>query len=273
MKAVRSSTTSQHFVEDSQGRQYRVPYEPTQAEAVDIILSTDGERALVAYHVQDESYSLQDEDDSFARIIVLNRDYLRRGDEELFAEAIGMVFDGGRNFSEPNPEDYDDPEDMPKANPDAMMLDVYIHSGAHIALSGSSEAAMFPDRRWDVSRGIWIPGEDLKKELEKLDPEARAKRREEAAEACIDEWNALESGDVWGCVIVAYRAKHDDEGGFAGWEVAEDVFGYLGAKGKHYMCNHESTWGFVGFKYAREELDAWVTYYTEHFLEKTGEGA
>jgi hypothetical protein len=228
----------------------------------DVDIEIVGDRAMVSYLVHDDMFDASDSCID-SDIVILQRDYMQRGDEEKFAKAIGMIYDGNRTFSEPDPEDYDSPEDMPKPDPDALILDVYVHSGARIALSGSVEAAMMPDRRWDVSRGIWIPGPDIRSDLDlATTPEERAERRERIAQAQIEEWNAIESGDVWGCILVLYRKQPDGT-----WKMVDDVMGFTtSASIKVCYQDHEAVWGFVGSKYAREELKSWQDTWRKSFL-------
>jgi len=70
-------------------------------------------------------------------------------------------------------------------------VDAYIHGGVHLALRGSSKAAMLPDRRWDVSfKGFYL----VKRQKGTwTEDEARV-----LAEGMIESWNQYLSGDVWG---------------------------------------------------------------------------
>jgi hypothetical protein len=261
MKAVKTHNKHAYFAIAPDGSEFEIPYEPTESDEVDIEISEDGQRAMVSYLVQDEMFDAS-ESSIDSDIIILQHDYIKRGDEEKFAAALGLVYDGDRTFSEPDPEDYN-PEDMPKPDPDAMLIDVYVHSGAYIALSGSVDAARMPDRRWDVSRGVWIPGPEVRKDLDlAATPEERVERREKIALAQIEEWNAINSGDVWGCVLVLYYRQPDGS-----WGIAEDVLGGIsGNPPKHFFVDHEAVWGYVGGEYAQGELKSWCDHWRTEFL-------
>jgi hypothetical protein len=97
-------------------------------------------------------------------------------------------------------------------------LEAYIHSGVALALKNEGN---FPDRRWDVSQLGCIFAS--KKEW-RLRKSAR-----KAAIGLIKYWNQYLSGDVYGCVVEYFD------------------------KDKKFK-DHDSCFGFYGYKYASEEL-------------------
>jgi hypothetical protein len=98
-------------------------------------------------------------------------------------------------------------------------LEAYIHSGVALALAHEGG---FPDRQWDVSQlGLVF--------VSKKEWCTRAKARK-AAQGLIETWNCSLSGDVYGCVRETYNNK------------------------KEVVGDHDSCWGFYGYKYAIEEL-------------------
>ena len=72
----------------------------------------------------------------------------------------------------------------------AFGVDAYIHGGVVLAIKGSVEAAMFPDRRWDVSfRGFAL----VKRQKDTY----TYKQAIERARKLIESWNTCLSGNVW----------------------------------------------------------------------------
>jgi hypothetical protein len=81
-------------------------------------------------------------------------------------EGMGSIFTARRSAGDKDLEEFrkargfdDDYKPTRKANPLAVVLDVYSHSGECYAVSGSIEAMRFPDRQWDVGAGsaVWVP--------------------------------------------------------------------------------------------------------------------
>ena len=71
-------------------------------------------------------------------------------------------------------------------------LEAYIHSGVHLMVRGSIEAANCPDRRWDVSFGGFVLVKRQK---------GWSWTQELAATKCkgmVDDWNLYNSGEVYG---------------------------------------------------------------------------
>jgi len=111
-----------------------------------------------------------------------------------------------------------------------FMLDSYIHSGVHLTLTGSLEAARLPDRGWDVSQcgailvkkdGAWGISEG------KEEPDY-----EKVARVHVEVWNQYLSGDVWGYIV------EDSDGN-----------------------ELESCWGFYGHEYCTEEAKSVAAWY------------
>lgn len=175
-----------------------------------------------------------------------------------------------------------------KPNPNAVLLDCYDHGGQSWAISGSEQARMFPYQQWDVAHGggVWVPDKDCLENIWRstarallptgvelgwhpyrsghkqrvyvklpgqkkktfgsfqgavacsaLDTKVIERQfREELlkyAKGVVEEYNAWLSGDCWGVCVEVFGADGD--------QVSEDA------------C-----WGFIGEKYAREELEAQV---------------
>jgi len=239
--------STNYFVSDEDGNVFGLPVEPRYDDDLIILVSGDAKKAIVGYLAQDNTWS-PDDDDPRSRIIILNRDYMGPDDAWEYAKAMGLEYDGGRTFTKPDPASYDCPEDVPKPYPDALPIDAYIHSGAVIALSDSAQAANFPDRRWDVSRGVWFPIGDLQAELESLEPAEREKRRREAAEEDIDRWNAIGRGEIFRLIVIPF--KWDERGHVSGntrlWQLAEHAMPEM---------DWADVCSIIGHETARKELE------------------
>lgn len=73
-------------------------------------------------------------------------------------------------------------------------VEAYIHSGVSLALKGSKKAAMFPDRRWDVSfKGFIL----VKRTKGTWTSEAAIA----TANASLKDWNNYLSGNIYGYEI------------------------------------------------------------------------
>lgn len=123
-----------------------------------------------------------------------------------------------------------------EGDPDAVLLDLYDHSGLHWSLSGGGMNC-----QWDTSRGesVWVPDDELRKYLDEIkDPAERWKQAKVYAQQAVDEYNAWTSGDCYGVVV----QTHDKEG-----ELIES----------------DECWGYVGGEYAEMHLKDQVAYYTQ----------
>lgn len=122
---------------------------------------------------------------------------------------------------------WEEPQFWP-GNPDAVFLDVYDHSGQAWSISGGGMQC-----RWDTSSGAgaWVPDKYLLEQIESDVKEGKDRRTQCRlyAEQFLDTYNAIISGDVYGCVVEVF----DDAG-----EQVDD----------------ESCWGFIGSEYAEESL-------------------
>lgn len=122
---------------------------------------------------------------------------------------------------------WSEPEFFP-GDRDAQLLACYDHGGQVWSLSGSGMQC-----RWDTSNkaGVWVPDECLRKQLD--DDEAAGKNRDDQArmycKQFLSEYNAIISGDVYGCVVETF-----DENG-------EQI-------------DENACWGFIGGDYAPETL-------------------
>ena len=115
-------------------------------------------------------------------------------------------------------------------DPDAVMLDVYDHSGLAWSVSGSGMQCS-----WDTSHGagVWLPDAEARHEIARRTA-AGANRQAaalELAEQSIKTYNAWLAGDCWGICVEIYDA--------AG-ELVED----------------DACWGFVGGDWAMQDLEA-----------------
>lgn len=113
-------------------------------------------------------------------------------------------------------------------NPDAVILDVYDHSGQSWSLSGGGMQC-----RWDTSRGAgaWVPDKCLLDQIESDVAEGLDRRTQcrKYARQFLDTYNDIISGNVYGCV-----AEWFDEDGTS--------------------IDNEACWGFIGSDHAEETL-------------------
>lgn len=124
-------------------------------------------------------------------------------------------------------EMWEEPEFWP-GDPDAVMLDVYDHSGQAWSISGGGMQC-----RWDTSRsaGAWVPDKYLLDQIESDVAENKDRRAQCKlyAEQFLSQYNDIISGNVYGCVVQV----HDLEGA---------------------QLSEESCWGFIGTDHAEESL-------------------
>lgn len=148
----------------------------------------------------------------------------------------GELFDAHRGIG--YPAYYDgknwigfDEEDDPRQ---WFYVDKYEHGQVHYSLANTEN---YPDRRWDVSSGIiYVPPDDLQEQYNKDKYKrggkvtARSKLAEYAA-AVLSEYTSWRNGDVYG---------------LCSW-IAD-------AKTGEMVKAEDACWGFIGYKYAQEEL-------------------
>lgn len=106
-------------------------------------------------------------------------------------------------------------------DPHAQLLACYDHSGQFWSLRGQGMQC-----QWDTSNsaGVWVPDDEMRADLDK-DPKLARKY----AQSFLDEYNAIISGDVYGCVVQTNDADGKVE-------------------------DSDSCWGFVGSEHAQESL-------------------
>lgn len=130
--------------------------------------------------------------------------------------------------------DYDtEVEDCYKGpDPDAVLLDLYEHSGCIWSVHNSG-----PNCRWDTSGGAatWIPNDCLRLELDSCtNPQDRRDMAVKFAEQACEAYTSYCNGDVYGCVVEVFELKDE-----AWVQVSED-----------------SCWGFIGYDYAEDSLNS-----------------
>lgn len=172
-------------------------------------------------------------------------------DEDFIKSALTLDCDDAWSWEDVRDEDamravltemWDDPQYRP-GDKDAQLLAVYSHSGEHWSLSGEGMQC-----RWDTSNraGTWVPDDCLRSQLDD-DEKAGKDRQAQAriyAQQFLDNYNEVNSGQVYGCVVETFDME--------GKRLEEDA------------C-----WGFVGFQYAQECLK---DEYFFHACKKATEG-
>jgi hypothetical protein len=111
-------------------------------------------------------------------------------------------------------------------NPYAVLLDVYEHGGISYSLSGQGAQCQF-----DTARGgaVWVPSEELKKELDLTVADAAQVRARELAAQAAKTYTDWCNGNCYGVVVVTYDKE--------GTEI-----------------DHDSCWGYIGTDCAYESL-------------------
>ena len=124
-------------------------------------------------------------------------------------------------------EMWEEPEFCP-GDPNAVMLDVYDHSGQRWSISGGGMQC-----RWDTSRGAgaWVPDKYLLDQIESDVAQGKDRRAQCRlyAKQFLDTYNDIISGNVYGCVVQV----HDLEGE---------------------QLSQDDCWGFIGTDHAEESL-------------------
>ncbi len=171
----------------------------------------------VGYLAQDDSPGVWNDGDGIGDIYFGSRHYINW---KKYCDALGLDYDF-RHDEEKN------------INADAVLLSVYEHGGIALSIMGEGTQC-----QWDTANGgaVWVPDEYLKEELIKLGLEKgldeRNKMTQKYARQAIETWNAYNNGDVWGIIIRQYD------------------------KDRNFIEEVENCWGFVGYKYALEELQS-----------------
>ena len=121
--------------------------------------------------------------------------------------------------------DIDTKEKIGKANPDAVCIDKYEHSGISYSVAGEGTQC-----RWDTSKSwaVWLPDDCLLDELKGLKgAKRRVKCIEYARQAC-ELFNQWANGEVY-CIVKETFGnnkkpiEYDIVGGFFGKEYAEEA--------------------------------------------------
>jgi len=143
------------------------------------------------------------------------------GDSGLFLVNYHRDFDVRRDsiIVKQNVADYYGGEKIPQEDKYHIFnLSMFSHSGIILSLS---RTFISDSGGWDTSHvGLVLVS---KKEWHKRDNAC------EAAESLVNEWNAVLSGDVYGCVVEYYNKNKK-------------------------QLNQESCWGYIGFEAAKAEL-------------------
>jgi len=124
-------------------------------------------------------------------------------------------------------------------DPDAVLLSYYEHGGRAYSLLYENR---FPDQQWDVTNGgaVWIPDDHLRNVKAKgLTGKKRRAKMEQWARECVDTYNDWLSGDCWGVVV----QTNDEDGN---------------------MIDDDACWGYIGSKWAKEELASSIKWALEH---------
>jgi hypothetical protein len=95
-------------------------------------------------------------------------------------------------------DSYGDEDEGLTPNPDAIMLDLYEHSGCIWSIAGTGMNC-----RWDTSRheSVWVPDKVLLDEVSGKSPEDRAAYLYKTCEQALEMYNAWSSGEVYEVVV------------------------------------------------------------------------
>lgn len=124
---------------------------------------------------------------------------------------------------------------------DAVLLDIYDHSGVTLSVSGDGMQC-----RWDTSRGeaVWVPDKYLREELEKIaDPKERRTRAVEYAAQACETYTSWANGDCYGVVVQV----HELDGTFV---------------------EQDACWGYIGSEDAKESLAEQVKWDVARYEDK-----
>lgn len=260
----RHTSYSESFMIDGEEVELELPVGGNINEYSFIQGRTDKGHVVIGYLVNDNNFSWEDLGDANGEVILFNDRYSHQSDIRRGLAAMGLNEHGEpdlqrilddmtdnqmRRHGFGRTHWVDDLTDAKHNKLHAMWekalangdigikytqpLDVYEHGSRHISLAGTRS---YPDERWDVARlgGVWVPDEGAIANIDggsypDLSREEAAKKY---AQGVIDEWNALEIGDVWGV-----------------------CYGLYGKKGDQWVLIDESScWGFAGSEHAEEAL-------------------
>jgi hypothetical protein len=115
-------------------------------------------------------------------------------------------------------DSYGDEDEGLTPNPDAIMLDLYEHSGCIWSIAGTGMNC-----RWDTSRheSVWVPDKFLLDEVSGKSPEERAAYLYKTCQDALDMYNAWSSGAVYEVVVQV----HDFDGTQISCEYADYCYG------------------------------------------------
>jgi hypothetical protein len=104
-------------------------------------------------------------------------------------------------------------------NPDAIMLDLYDHSGCIWSISGTGMNCRFDTSRHE---SLWVPDKCLLEEVADKSPEDRAAHLHKTCEDALEMYNAWSSGEVYEVVIQV----HDFDGTQLSCDYVDYCYGY-----------------------------------------------
>ena len=195
---IKTIVTTRYVGEDG----FEFTFEPVE-DTITVEKTPKGYTAR--YLVQDDNPISPDENgDSGLSLVNYHRDFDVRRDSIIVKQNVADYY-GGEKI--PQEDKYH-----------IFNLSMFSHSGIILSLS---RTFISDSGGWDTSHvGLVLVS---KKEWHKRDNAC------EAAESLVNEWNAVLSGDVYGCVVEYYNKNKK-------------------------QLNQESCWGFIGFEEAKAEL-------------------
>lgn len=104
-------------------------------------------------------------------------------------------------------------------NPDAIMLDLYEHSGCIWSIAGTGMNCRFDTSRHE---SLWVPDKCLLEEVADKSPEDRAKYLYETCQQALEMYNAWSSGSVYEVVVQV----HDFDGTQLSCDYVDYCYGY-----------------------------------------------
>ena len=191
-----------------------VEYEPISNDGV--LMERVGETLVVAYLTLDNSYTPIDEriGDGMGKLYSFHR-HAKRGDFAAGMKVIGNDIYGCK-------------DDDIKPDMDGVVLDCYQHGGVVWSVSGAGMQCQFDTAR---GAGVWVPDDELRKQIGSEECKGKGTRHERCVHYCkqfLHDYNAISNGEVYGCVLHVYKLDSQEN-----WE--------------HMAGNDEALWGFIGY--------------------------